>query len=353
MSQPIAILGRGQLGWMLQRAGERIGAEIQLLDPQAPEMPTPDTLITVESEHWPDNEGTRALRQHAGWQNAKTLDTLPNRIDQKTLLDQLQLATAPWCRPQESDSAADLHATLGPDFLLKSARGGYDGRGQCRVKAHENTALPNWKTNAIAESAIAFDTEVSLVGARSRDGHCVFYHLTENLHTQGVLTFSINQPQRFAALQPTAEAMLGKLMTHLDYVGVMAMECFLVGDKLLINELAPRVHNSGHWTQQGASICQFEMHLRALLGWPMPQPDETGTTVMVNLLGMEHQPQWLAVPGASLYWYHKTCRPGRKMGHINLQHPQTEMVAKWLRELALPEDYQPMREWALQRLASL
>ncbi|MDQ2077815.1 ATP-grasp domain-containing protein [Marinimicrobium sp. ABcell2] len=352
MTQPIAILGRGQLGWMLRRAGDRIGANVQLLDPQAPEQPAPDTLITVESEHWPDNEGTRALRQHPGWQNAKTLDTLPSRILQKTLLDELQLPTAPWCRPKVSDSAEDVHNTLGPDFLLKTDRGGYDGRGQLRVKAAENTALPGWKNEAIAESAIAFDTEVSLVGARGRDGQCVFYHLTENYHRQGVLTVSLNQPERFAALQPAAEAMLTKLMTHLDYVGVMAMECFLVGDQLLINELAPRVHNSGHWTQDGAAICQFELHLRALLGWPMPKPHERGTTAMVNLLGMEHQKEWLTVPGARLYWYNKVCQPGRKMGHINLQHPDPKVIAQWLRTLPLPKEYDASREWALERLTS-
>lgn len=350
MTQPVAILGAGQLGWMLRRAGERIGATVHLLDPQSPEQPSPDALISVESEHWPDNPGTRQLRAHPGWQNAKTLDTLPNRIDQKTLLDELQLPTAPWCRPKEAKSAEDLHQTLGPDFLLKTARGGYDGRGQVRVKASEGTALPDWKTDAIAESAISFDTEVSLVGARGRDGRCVFYPLTENYHRQGVLTISLSQPERFTALQPAAEAMLTKLMTHLNYVGVMAMECFLVGDKLLINELAPRVHNSGHWTQEGATICQFELHLRALLGWPLPQPEVRGTTAMVNLLGLEHDLQWLAVAGARLYWYNKTHRPGRKMGHINLQHPGPQRIAQWLRQLPLPADYDVSRDWALARL---
>jgi 5-(carboxyamino)imidazole ribonucleotide synthase len=352
MTQPIAILGRGQLGWMLRRAAIRIGATVRLLDPQSPEQPDKGTLISVESEHWPDNEGTRALRQHPGWLNAKALDTLPNRIQQKTLLDELQLPTAPWCRPKTTDSAEDLHATLGPDFLLKRARGGYDGRGQMRVKASEATALPDWKTEAIAESAIPFETEVSLVGARGRDGQCVFYPLTENYHRQGVLTVSLNQPERFTGLQAKAEAMLTKLMTHLDYVGVMAMECFLVGDQVLINELAPRVHNSGHWTQEGATICQFELHIRALLGWPMPQPQVRGTTAMVNLLGLEHQREWLAVPGARLYWYNKTYQPGRKMGHINLQHPEPSIVAQWLRMLPLPNDYDGSKEWALQRLSA-
>lgn len=351
MTQPIAILGMGQLGWMLSRAGERIGASVQLLDPDAPEQPGPNTLISVESEHWPDNPGTRQLRAHPGWQNPNALDILPNRIQQKTVLDELQLPTAPWCRPKDDDQAKDLHQTLGPDFLLKRARGGYDGRGQLRVKESEATALPNWKTEAIAESAIGFDTEVSLVGARGRDGRCVFYPLTENYHRQGVLTVSLSQPTRFSALQRTAETMLTKLMDHLDYVGLMAMECFLVGDKLLINEIAPRVHNSGHWTQEGATICQFELHLRALLGWPMPQPETRGTTAMVNLLGMEHQQEWLAVTGARLYWYNKAHRPGRKMGHINLQHPEPQRIADWLRELPLPADYDESRAWALERLS--
>ncbi|MDT8429199.1 MAG: ATP-grasp domain-containing protein, partial [Pseudomonadales bacterium] len=229
-------------------------------------------------------------------------------------------------------------------------RGGYDGKGQQRFKVTQPHALPDWKSEAIAEAAIPFDTEVSLVGARGRQGQCVFYRLTENLHQNGVLVLSLSQAERFNAVQAQAEDMLTRLMTHLDYVGVMAMECFLVGDRLLINEIAPRVHNSGHWTQDGASLCQFELHLRALLDWPLPQPAQTGTSLMINLLGLPHPLSCLQVAGARLYWYGKSLYPGRKMGHINMTHDDPAQLADWLQALPLPEDYQASRNWALQRL---
>lgn len=350
MSSSLAVLGQGQLGWMLRQAGERLGVEVQLLDPQDPGSPDSDSVITVESEHWPDNKATQALQQHPGWRNGEALKLLPDRRTQKQLLDELKLATAPWCIPDADASVESLAQQLGSDYLLKSARGGYDGRGQFRVKVGSTTELPDWKDHAIAESAINFDTEVSLVGGRGRDGQCVFYRLTENLHRKGVLTISLSQPARFTSLQPKAEAMLSKLMNHLDYVGVMAMECFLVDDELLINELAPRVHNSGHWTQSGASISQFELHVRALLDLPLPTPDQFGTSAMVNLLGLEYDPKWLSIPGVRLYWYRKSFRPGRKMGHINLHHIDADKVIHWMRTLPLPADYDASRAWALARL---
>lgn len=350
MIQPVSVLGQGQLGRMLRAAGERLGVAVSLLDPEAPTRPDAGALVTVESEHWPDNAGIRALMKHPGWQNARTLACLPDRRCQKQLLDDLQLPHAPWCIPDDTSSVASLRQKLGPAFLLKSARGGYDGRGQYRVSATADDSLPDWKTQAIAEAAIDFETEISLVGARRRDGRCVFYRLAENHHRSGTLAVSLSQPGRFAAWQPTAEAMLSRLLDHLDYVGVMAMECFVVGDDLLINELAPRVHNSGHWTQAGASICQFELHLRALLDLPLPTPEQAGTTAMINLLGLEYDPQWLAVPGTRLHWYGKTFRSGRKMGHINLHHRDPETVAQWLRELPLPEEYRTSRDWALAQL---
>ena len=352
MRNRLAVLGQGQLGWMLARAGDRLGLNIDLLDPQKAVPPEAGTPITVESEHWPDNANTRALQEQSGWQNTRALSQLVDRRRQKALLDELSLATSPWCQPAETHTPEELHKKLGPDVFLKSARGGYDGKGQERFKAGQTQPLPDWKSEAIAEAAIPFDTEVSLVGARGRQGQCVFYRLTENLHQKGVLTLSLSQAGRFDAVQAQAEEMLSRLMAHLDYVGVMAMECFLVGDRLLINEIAPRVHNSGHWTQDGASLSQFELHLRALLDWPLPQPAQPGTSLMINLLGLEHPLSWLHVAGARLYWYGKSLRPGRKMGHINMTHDDPAQLAEWLRALPLPESYLIGRDWALERLAA-
>ncbi|WP_285143253.1 ATP-grasp domain-containing protein, partial [Serratia ureilytica] len=133
--------------------------------------------------------------------------------------------------------------------------------------------------------------------------------------------------------QQQAEQMLAAILNELNYVGVMAMECFIVGDRLLINELAPRVHNSGHWTQNGASISQFELHLRAILGLPLPQPVVSTPSVMVNLIGTAVNEQWLSLPLVHLHWYEKEVRPGRKVGHLNLNDPSAADLRQALQAL--------------------
>ncbi|MFX4227942.1 MAG: ATP-grasp domain-containing protein [Porticoccaceae bacterium] len=346
---PIAVLGHGQLGWMLLRAGERLGIPVTLLDPEQPSLPPPDSLITVEREHWPDTAANQQLQSHPGWQNSRALECLVNRRRQKAMFDSLNLATAPWCIPDQSMNIEILRETLGAGFFLKSAEGGYDGRGQWRDRAEQS--LPEWYTHAIAETAMGFDTEVSLVGARGREGRCVFYPLTENYHHRGVLKASIAGHELDQSWQVQAEAMLASLMSELDYVGVMAMECFVMGDQLYINEVAPRVHNSGHWTLDGASISQFELHLRALLDWPMPPPEQEGVSVMLNLLGLHHDPEWLQTPGAHLYWYNKTHRAARKMGHVNFHHTNTRILAERISQFSLPANYTGTKEWLLERLA--
>ena len=276
---------------------------------------------------------------------------LSNRIRQKSLLDQLGLPTAPWCIAHEATTQAGLHRQLGPDIFLKRATGGYDGRGQQRLKADCDSDLSTWADDALAEQAIAFDTEVSIIGARGHDGHLVCYRLTENRHDNGVLTISLSREGRFDHLQGKAEQMLQRVMQHLDYVGVMAIECFLVGDRLLVNEIAPRVHNSGHWTQSGASISPFELHLRAVCALPLPQPQQNGCSMMINLLGLSYDPAWISDGASQLHWYGKSLQPGRKMGHVNFCHPDAAQLAAWLTALELPATYQGAREWALARLA--
>ena len=146
--------------------------------------------------------------------------------------------------------------------------------------------------------------------------------------------------------------MLKQIMDELNYIGVMAMECFVVGDKLLINELAPRVHNSGHWTQLGCSISQFELHLRALLDLPTPKLEPIAPSVMVNLIGIEHNNAWLNVPFSQLHWYGKEVRAGRKVGHINLTHPSNTQLIALLEQLRphLTEDFQSGLNWAIEKL---
>ncbi|MCT7655757.1 ATP-grasp domain-containing protein [Oceanimonas sp. NS1] len=172
--------------------------------------------------------------------NLNTFPILADRYTQKSLIDKLGLATAPWQLVQSDTSAEDLHNVLGERVLLKRRTGGYDGRGQHWLREPGRDAIPDdWHEQAIAEQAIDFDEEASIVGMRGADGQCYFYPLTLNLHVNGILLGSVSPLARLAHLQQEAERMLGTLMNDLDYVGVMAMECFRVGDHLLINELAP------------------------------------------------------------------------------------------------------------------
>jgi 5-(carboxyamino)imidazole ribonucleotide synthase len=346
----VAVLGTGQLGAMLQQAGQRIGIDVRLLDIDGGALPEPGVRITTEREHWPVNQFTEALQRHPGWLNGAALAVLSNRIRQKGLLDQLGLPTAPWCVPHEGMSQEELHQKLGPDVFLKRATGGYDGRGQQRLTAGCDGDFAAWAGDAVAEQAIRFDSEVSIIGARGRDGRVVCYRLTENRHDDRVLTISLSREGRFEHLQRSAEHMLQRVMARLDYVGVMAIECFVVGDRLLVNEIAPRVHNSGHWTQAGASISQFELHLRAVCGLPLPQPEQTGCSLMVNLLGLSYDEAWMRLGASQLHWYGKVLRPGRKMGHVNFCHADATPLADWLAALELPETYQAARAWALARL---
>jgi len=346
----VAVLGNGQLGAMLQQAGQRIGISVTLLDVDGDRLPGADTVITAEREHWPYKYFTRAVQQHPGWLNAQTFAVLANRITQKQLLDRLGLPCAPWLELTPETTQEDLHLKLGPDVFLKRASGGYDGYGQLRLKKNQLQDLSEWNTNVVAEQAIPFETEVSIIGARNKDGQTVCYRITENRHSNGILHISLSQPDVDPQLQHQAEQMLNKVLNALDYVGVMAMECFLVEGKLLINEIAPRVHNSGHWTQAGASISQFEMHLRAICGLHLPQPQQVGYSMMINLIGLHYDTAWLKHGAAQLHWYGKSWRAGRKMGHLNFYHPDPLYLANWLRELELPGRYQDDCNWAVRRL---
>lgn len=350
------ILGAGQLGAMLRHAGQPLAIDVRPLPLDAERVPetAPGDIVSPEIEHWPDTPATRALAGHPGLVNRGVFARLADRFTQKSLIDELALATAPWCLVETDTAEQQLYDDLGERVLLKQRRGGYDGRGQHWLRrARGDVIPPDWRETAIAESGIDFDEEVSLVGMRDRRGRKAFYPLTLNLHRDGILVASIAPMQRLQPLQARAEAMLGALLDRLDYTGVMAMECFRLGDRLLINELAPRVHNSGHWTQAGATISQFESHLRAICGLPMPTPELKGTTAMINLIGIERDDGWLAVPRAELFWYGKSVRPGRKLGHINCCFADTAAAAQTLDELrsSLPADYGATLDWILDSLA--
>ncbi|WP_440483588.1 5-(carboxyamino)imidazole ribonucleotide synthase [Serratia marcescens] len=348
-------MGNGQLGRMLRQAGEPLGIAVYPvgIDAEPEAVPYQNSVITAEIERWPETALTRELATHSAFVNRDIFPRLADRLTQKQLLDQLGLATAPWQLLASAAEWPQVFASLGELAIVKRRVGGYDGRGQWRLRPGQEAELPaDAYGECIVEQGINFSGEVSLVGARGHDGRSVFYPLTHNLHEDGILRTSVALPQPNPALQQQAEQMLAAILNELNYVGVMAMECFIVGDRLLINELAPRVHNSGHWTQNGASISQFELHLRAILGLPLPQPVVSTPSVMVNLIGTAVNEQWLSLPLVHLHWYEKEVRPGRKVGHLNLNDPSAAVLRQALQALAplLPGEYQSGLAWAQQKL---
>jgi 5-(carboxyamino)imidazole ribonucleotide synthase len=344
------VIGAGQLGAMLKTAGRPLALRVIPVEPESELPPTPEAgdMVTAEREQWPDTPTAHILANHPNFVNGPVFGRLADRLSQKQLMDELGLPTAAWQNVTSTTTTDHLLQCFGPALVLKRRTGGYDGRGQHWIRSQTAATIPpDWADHCIAEQAIAFDEEVSLVGARTRDGQCVFYPLTLNLHVDGILMASAAPLPRLATLQTQAQAMLARLMQALDYTGVMAMECFRVGDQLLINELAPRVHNSGHWTQAGSSCSQFESHLRAVTGLPLPVPLTLGLSVMVNLIGTVRDNRWLQVPGARLYWYDKEVRPGRKVGHINFcdTDPQRLITALTQLEASLPAHYARIITW--------
>jgi 5-(carboxyamino)imidazole ribonucleotide synthase len=354
-SNPIWVLGAGQLGAMLKHAGMPLALDVRPVDINENSAPVlhADDLVTAEREQWPDTLVTQTLANHAHFVNKPVFGRLADRKTQKELIDSLGLATAPWRNVANEINANELRNQLGERVLLKRRTGGYDGKGQYWIRAQDDEVPADWQGQAIAEQAIPFDEEVSLVGVRNRAGQCVFYPLTLNLHLNGILYASIAPLARLQSLQGQAESMLGKLLNALDYVGVMAMECFRVGDQLMINELAPRVHNSGHWTQAGASISQFEYHLRAIADMAIPKAQILGQNVMINLIGTHYNPSWLNQSVAQTYWYGKTVLPGRKVGHINMVSKDVVELRSTLQQLKflLPEQYyKEAIDWSLKAL---
>ncbi|MBS0879807.1 5-(carboxyamino)imidazole ribonucleotide synthase [Pantoea sp. JGM49] len=353
--KPVCVLGNGQLGRMLRQAGEPLGIAVYPvgLDAEPSALPIAESVITAEIERWPETALTRELALHPAFVNRDIFPRLADRLTQKQLLDQLNLATAPWQFLADKSEWPQVFSSLGELAIVKRRTGGYDGRGQWRLRANETDSLPDeCYGECIVEQGINFSGEVSLVGARGQDGTTVFYPLTHNLHQDGILRTSVAFPQADAAQQQQAEAMLSAIMHELKYVGVMAMECFITPEGLLINELAPRVHNSGHWTQNGASISQFELHLRAVLGLALPKPVVFAPSVMVNLIGTDVNVDWLQQPLVHLHWYDKEVRPGRKVGHLNLTDSDQARLAAALNALVplLPKEYASGIAWAVEKL---
>jgi 5-(carboxyamino)imidazole ribonucleotide synthase len=382
----IGILGGGQLGYMLALAGYPLGLRFRFLDP-SPEAPVGRIaqrvsadfddhaalekfaagleLITYEFENVPV-AATRFLAERVPvFPSPETLETAQDRLNEKSLFRKLDISTTEFAPVSDG---ASLHAavnTIGLPAVLKTCRFGYDGKGQWMLRRNADVAdakkeifdqnyaglsLPAAGGKAaisspisaafILERFISFTRELSILGVRSRTGAIAFYPLVENRHHGGILRLSLAPaPNLEATLQHQAEEYAKRILEALDYVGVLAIEFFECQGRLLANEMAPRVHNSGHWTIEGAVTSQFENHLRAVADFPLGSTEATGASAMLNLIGdTPATSEILAIPGAHLHLYGKSPRPGRKLGHVTLCANSHEQLSRRLE--ALPAYFQ-------------
>lgn len=334
----IGILGGGQLGRMLSVAASRLGIRCHIFEPGA--SPAGDVAWRVTQAPYEDETALRAFANSVDvityeFENVPTsaLDLLekirplhPNRralsvsqdrMTEKTFLNEIGLSTAPFADVPDQASLAEGIDRIGRPSILKTRRMGYDGKGQVRIGdgPAEWTGAPS-----VLEGFVDFTAEISVIIARGTDGQVAAFDPGLNVHRDGILrttTVPCGLPARV-----TTDAVLNaaRIANALDYVGVMGVEFFVTPDGLIVNEFAPRVHNSGHWTQAGCVVDQFEQHIRAVAGLPLGDGKRYADVVMENLIGddMDRVPDLLATPGVQVHLYGKgDPRPGRKMGHVN------------------------------------
>lgn len=352
----VAIIGAGQLGRMLALAGYPLGLDFRFLDRSADapgaqvapilcgeftdrrliaRLARGAAVVTFDWENVPV-EPLRALADRVNFAPPlRALAAAQDRLAEKRLFGKLGVPTNAHARVDSLRGLARAHARIGPG-VLKTRRLGYDGKGQYRVRSAadlEPAFAALGGTPLLYEQFVPFDAEVSIIGARSAGGEIAIYPLNGNVHVDGILRVT-RAPYGSAALARAAARHLARVLEHLRYVGVLAIEFFVRGGRLIANEMAPRVHNSGHWTIEGAETSQFENHLRAILGLPLGSTRSRGHAGMVNLIGaLPDAGEALAVPGLHWHDYGKSPRPGRKLGHCTLVEATAERRDRRLRAL--------------------
>ncbi|MCT4554815.1 MAG: 5-(carboxyamino)imidazole ribonucleotide synthase [Pelagimonas sp.] len=341
----IGILGGGQLGRMLSAAASRLGFKTHIFEPGA-NPPAADVAHRVTTASYEDKEALKAFAASVDvityeFENIPTsaLDILESqrpirpgrealrvsqdRLTEKTFLADLGLATAPFADIPDAAAMQAAVETIGAPSILKTRRFGYDGKGQARLRTPEDadTALAEMQgAPSILEGFVDFSIEVSVIAARSVDGQVSAFDPGENVHRDGILHTTTVPAKLPPRLRTDAVLLAGRILNALDYVGVMGVELFVTPGQLIVNEIAPRVHNSGHWTQNGCAICQFEQHIRAVAGWPLGDGSRHSDVVMENLIGddMDRVPELAQDPNCALHLYGKAeTKAGRKMGHVN------------------------------------
>jgi len=347
----IGLLGGGQLGRMLALAAARLGFDVAVLEPE-PDAPAARVAAHAITAAYDDPAALSSLAARAAvvtyeFENvpaaaverlvdlgvevapgARALAVAQDRLAEKTFLNAHGVATVAFAAADSAEAAAAAVAGVGAPVLMKTRREGYDGKGQRWVE-HAADAPAAYRAlgnvPVIVEAPADFVRELSIICARGRDGGFAVYPLAENHHGDGVLRRSLAPALASPVLLAQAERIAAQILSGLDYVGVMGIELFELRDgSLLVNEIAPRVHNTGHWTQDGCPVDQFEQHIRAIAGWPLGPTAASCGVEMINLLGDDARDwlRWAAEPDTRLHLYGKRdAKPGRKMGHVNRLRP--------------------------------
>jgi 5-(carboxyamino)imidazole ribonucleotide synthase len=338
----VGIVGAGQLGRMMALAGYPLGLDFLFLDPA--EQPPAAQLAPVLKSAFTDVDSLHALANRCevvtiDWENVSVealrklgrdtrvspppaaIATTQDRVSEKRLFEKLGIATTRWRAVSSRKQLQAAARDIGLPGVLKTRRMGYDGKGQVVLTTPEDLERA-WtqmgQVPLLYEELVSFDLEVSVIGVRSRNGECKVYPLNHNLHSGGILRLT-RAPYGNARLNRLASQHVLAVMDHFRYVGVLTIEFFVRRGRLLANEMAPRVHNSGHWTIEGAVTSQFENHLRAILGWPLGDTRAVGHSAMINLIGtMPGRSELLRRSGVHLHDYVKEPRPGRKLGHLTV-----------------------------------
>jgi 5-(carboxyamino)imidazole ribonucleotide synthase len=346
----IGIVGGGQLARMMMLAGYPLGLGFIILDPAADacagqigeliqadyddekalrQLAAKADVVTFEFENIPDRS-IQILAEHLPvFPPAEALRIAQDRLTEKTLFTELGLHT-PGFRAVNSLQDLEIAAEeLGIPMILKTRRLGYDGKGQIRIHSRDEIRPAFDKLGSvplIAEQYVAFDREVSMIAVRAPSGETRYYPVTENTHRNGILHLSICRPGD--PKQSAAEKYINRILQHLNYIGVLTLEFFEIDGELLANEIAPRVHNSGHWTIEGAEISQFENHLRAVAGFPLGSTQAKGYSAMVNIIcDLPAQTSVLSHDDIHFHAYGKKPRAGRKVGHVTVNTPDRDLLA--------------------------
>lgn len=338
----VGILGGGQLGRMLAMAVANLGYKAHIFEPGA--APAADVAHAWTQAGYDDLDALRAFAEACDvitfefenipadaldviaattplFPDRRALETSQDRLIEKAFLRDLGLKTAPYAPIH--GNIHDVLATTGLPAILKTRRFGYDGKGQARVMAPDDAeaALDALQgAPAIAEGFVDFSMEISVIAARGQDGAIAVFDPGENVHKDGILDTTTVPATLPARLKTDAVLLASQILNALDYVGVLGVELFVTPQGLIVNEIAPRVHNSGHWTQAGCAVDQFEQHIRAVTGWPLGNGSRHANVTMENLIGEDvtRAAPLASEPGVQIHLYGKSeTRPGRKMGHIN------------------------------------